>query len=407
MRRAGSDRTVHVGHAHRRAPVRGGTVAQLTIVVASPGEDGPVILHRQAMGHAGVHHRGVRQTGDLNGPTAIGSGTIAQLAVGVLAPRPSAPVILHGQSVVVAGGNGSDIRQIACPPNALHLDGGSDVIHHSAIAQLAVGVRSPGPGGPVALHSHAVPVAAVNRRNIGQVARSAGAHYADRGVPVRPSAIAQPAAIIGPPSIDVSIPLQGQAMTDAGANRANTGQIAGPALSHHLNRGITGAVSSTIAQLTVRVPSPGPDSSIAPQREAMPAPGSDGDNVREEAGASRALDLDRGTPVRGGAIAQLTFVVVAKRINGPVALQCEGVTGAAVAPAGERLDIAERDWAGSAASRRGSIAQLASVVGAPGPGPKSRVVPAALDVEGVRILVRVVVGERQVEAEGAVRDCRE
>src|SRR5579862_3561963 len=90
----------HVTVAKRWDPHRsgvrilvGGSDAQLSVVISSPGPDTMVITDGAVVavsGFAGKHH--IRQTQDLNRNISIRSGPIAELSQIVPAPHPNAAI---------------------------------------------------------------------------------------------------------------------------------------------------------------------------------------------------------------------------------------------------------------------------------------------------------------------------
>ena len=347
-----------------------------------------------------------------------------ELAVEVATPGPDLLLLIAGavqtllvqglddHSMIVAGGDGGDALDIVILALAAALQslGGRALVGHAVDAQLTVPVTAPGPNGAVALQSHAGATAGRDHDHVVDVALAQITQDLDG--PGHPAAEvdrgAHLAAVVGAPGVDLTVDGQSHGVRKARGHGHKDhvlhlalviGRLDGKTV------GISAAVAvAAVAQLAVAIVAPSPDVAGHVQSHHMILARGDsldlllGHNGRSRRVGIRGIHTGSGldkhiAQIDGGVAIGIQVAAVGIHlyllgVGGHVGTDGGGIVGYRVG--GAVILVAALGNTGGTGGV--ALAQLAVLVGAPGPD------VARPGQDGGKVVARSGVGDNGVAA---------
>ncbi len=207
----------------------GGVVAELAFVVAAPAPHGAIGLDRTrvrvtgSQGDGVVEHSGPARPLDLDGCHPVGGGVVAELALGVDAPAPGGVVGQGSAGEELAGSDAEGGTEGSGAAGADDLDGCRSV-GGGVVAELAFGVVAPAPGGAVGLGGAGVFLAGSEVGDGGEGSGAAGSVDLDGGELVGGGVVAELAFVVAAPAPGGAVGLGGADVGFAGGGGGDGGE---------------------------------------------------------------------------------------------------------------------------------------------------------------------------------------
>ena len=116
----------------------GYAVAELSVVVGSPCQDGAIVFQRQGVTDSGRHHGHCHEAVYLDGRGAVDSVSVPQLAGIIIPPSPWCGVGCHRHGEIIPGADRGDRPQTGCPDR-------EETVGDGAVTKLTEAVTPPAP----------------------------------------------------------------------------------------------------------------------------------------------------------------------------------------------------------------------------------------------------------------------
>lgn len=220
---------------------------------------------------------------NLDGEEARRASAITEVTVAIGAPPPDSGVILEGQDELRLDRRNSCDRNYSAentgPARAPHLDRNATRCSRS-VSELSTSIGPPRPDGPICSQRHAVVRTCSYRDDSIEYPRTTWAQDVDRQALRNRTLVAQFTRRIRTPRPNRSIGSQGEAVRGPGCHADDTRQMATTPRVKNLEWR-TAIKYRAVTELSADVASPGPNSSVACQRQAMLIPSCNGCALRE------------------------------------------------------------------------------------------------------------------------------